>query len=143
MIGVDRNAWALSEAASTYRSFGLDARSRRGDVQEILGAPPRAGSVAWLAAFTINELIEASRDALLPRLLDCARRGDQVLIVEPVGRVVGRWWSAWRDEFERAGGRADEWRFAIDRPAIIAKLDRATGLDHREITGRSLWISKP
>jgi hypothetical protein len=28
-------------------------------------------------------------------------------------------------------------------PAIVAKLDRAAGLDHREITGRSLWIAGP
>jgi hypothetical protein len=25
-------------------------------------------------------------------------------------------------------------------PAIVAKLDRAAGLNHREITGRSLWL---
>ena len=26
-------------------------------------------------------------------------------------------------------------------PAIVEKLDRAAGLDHREITGRSLWLA--
>jgi hypothetical protein len=28
----------------------------------------------------------------------------------------------------------------VELPAIVAKLDRAAGLDHREQTGRSLWI---
>jgi hypothetical protein len=42
---------------------------------------------------------------------------------------------------EASGGRADEWRVRTELPAIVAKLDRATGLDHREITGRSLWMN--
>jgi SAM-dependent methyltransferase len=141
VIGVDRNAWALSEAADTYRAFGIDARVRRGDLTALRDLPTRSRPAAWLAAFTINELTDAARDALLPRLLMRAREGDAVLVVEPIGRIVGRWWTAWRSEFERAGGRADEWRFHIDRPSIVAKLDAAAGLDHREITGRSLWIA--
>ena len=42
--------------------------------------------------------------------------------------------------FEAAGGRADEWRLRTELPPIVAKLDRAAGLNHREITGRSLWL---
>jgi hypothetical protein len=30
----------------------------------------------------------------------------------------------------------------VELPAIVAKLDRAAGLDHREITGRSLWLAR-
>jgi hypothetical protein len=26
-------------------------------------------------------------------------------------------------------------------PPIVAKLDRAAGLNHRELTGRSLWLA--
>jgi hypothetical protein len=40
------------------------------------------------------------------------------------------------------GGRADEWRFRAELPPIVAKLDRAAGLDHRELTARSLWIGR-
>ena len=141
VIGVDRNAWALTEAAGTYRTFGIDARVRRGDASALIDLPPRSRPAAWLAAFTINELTDADREALLPRPLTRACEGDAILIVEPIGRVVGRWWTVWRSEFERAGGRADEWRFPIDRPSMVAKLDAAAGLDHREITGRSLWIA--
>jgi hypothetical protein len=93
-----------------------------------------------LAAFTVNELPDASRDALLPKFLDRGRRGGRVLVVEPIAGGVARWWSGWRREFEQVGGRADEWRFRTELPPIVTKLDRAAGLDHRELTARSLWI---
>ena len=89
---------------------------------------------------TVNELPDAGRDALLARLLDRASRGHRVLIVEPIAGGVARWWGQWKREFDRAGGRADEWRVRIMLPAIVAKLDRAAGLDHRELTARSLSI---
>lgn len=144
VVGIDRNVWALGEAAATYRSFGVTARTRKADV--VTAARPElsrgvsSSSNAVLAAFTINELPDATRDSLLPSLLDRARQGDRVLIVEPIAGGVARWWDRWRREFEAVGGRADEWRFRPELPAIVAKLDRAAGLDHREITGRTLWI---
>jgi hypothetical protein len=56
---------------------------------------------------------------------------------------VAPWWNRWRQRVEDAGGRADEWRLHADLPPIVAKLDRAAGLDHRELTGRSLWLASP
>jgi hypothetical protein len=41
------------------------------------------------------------------------------------------------------GGRADEWRFRTELPAIVMKLDRSAKLDHRELTARSLWLTRP
>jgi hypothetical protein len=137
ILGIDRSAWAVGEAAATYRGFGLAASVRHGDVATAT-LPPRPGAI--LAAFTVNELPEPARDALLERLLARAGAGDGVLVVEPLAGFVARWWSGWRDRFERAGGRADEWRLRTELPPIVAKLDRAAGLDHREITGRSLWL---
>ena len=90
----------------------------------------------------MNELEDTARDTLLTRLLDRASRGDRVLIVEPLAGFVARWWNRWRDAFESAGGCADEWRLRTELPPIVAKLDRAAGLDHREITGRSLWLGR-
>jgi SAM-dependent methyltransferase len=136
VVGIDRHPWALTEAAETYRAFGLSARTRRVDVA--IAPLPRA---AILAAFTVNELGDAARDALLPRLLDRAADGDRVLIVEPVARFA--WWNRWRQVFEAAGGRDDEWRIPVELPPIVAKLDRAAGLHHRELTARSLWLSSP
>jgi len=140
VVGIDRHPWAVAEAAATYRAFGVTATTRRGDITT---ARLPKGPAAILAAFALNELADAPRDALLSTLVERASRGDCVLIVEPMAGFVARWWNRWRDAFESAGGRADEWRVRAELPPIVAKLDRAAGLDHREITGRSLYIRRP
>jgi hypothetical protein len=144
IVGVDRSAWALDEAARTYRAFGLKSRTIRGDFAAGDWGSPAKGArdrAAIVAAFAINELDEPSRDALRQRLLDRASRGDAVLVIEPLAGFVAPWWGEWRRTFEEAGGRADEWRARIELPAIVQKLDRAAGLDHRELTARSLAIN--
>jgi len=83
---------------------------------------------------------DEGRERLLPRLLEAATAGAPVLIVEPVARRSAPWWEAWAAAFAAAGGRADEWRFRVPLPELVARLDRAAGLDHRELTCRSLWI---
>ena len=137
VVGIDRHPWAIGEAAATYRAFKIPATVRQGD---IANAVLPKGPASILAAFTMNELGDPERDALLGRLVERARQGDRVLIVEPLAGFVARWWNRWRDTFEAAGGRADEWRLRTELPPIVAKLDRAAGLNHREITGRSLWL---
>jgi hypothetical protein len=137
LVGIDRHPWAVGEAALTYRAFGLSAQTRQDDVAKV--KLPN-GPASILAAFTINELPDAARNAMLPRLLERAAEGDRVLIVEPMAGFVAPWWKEWREAFESRGGRADEWRFRPELPAIVAKLDRAAGLNHKEITGRSLWL---
>ena len=139
MIGVDRHPWTLTEAAHTYRDFGLRARTMRADAATV--ALPKSPAMI-LAAFTVNELSDEGRAALLPRLVERASRGDRVLIVEPLARSATRWWTAWEQAFRATGGRADEWRFKVDLPPLVAKLDRAAGLNHREISGRSLYLGQ-
>ncbi len=139
ILAIDRHPWALAEAALTYRDFGLIARARQADVS---AAPLPKTPASILAAFTLNEMPAEKREALLHRLVDRARGGDRVLIVEPIARFVTPWWTAWSDVVLKDGGRADEWRFQIDRPPLVRKLDRAVGLDHRELTGRSLWLQR-
>jgi len=138
IVGIDIHPWAVREAAETYRAFGVAATTRQGDL-ETMTLPK--GRAATLAAFTLNELRDASRETVLARLVERAAHGDRLLIVEPLAGGAARWWNRWRDAVERAGGRADEWRFRTELPAIVAKLDRAAGLNHREITGRSLWLT--
>lgn len=137
VLGIDRHPWALGEAVRTYRDFAVTARTQRGDIGSV--ALPKAPA-AVLAAFALNELADESRNALMERLLRHAADGGRVLIVEPIAGFVARWWDPWRARVEAAGGRADEWRFRMELPAIVAKLDRAVKLDHRELTGRSLWL---
>ena len=50
------------------------------------------------------------------------------------------WWRDWQTAIERAGGRADEWRFPADLPPTQLALARAAGLDPRELTARSLFF---
>jgi SAM-dependent methyltransferase len=138
VVAIDRHPWAVAEAAQTYRAFGLAASVRRGDIAT---ARLPDGPAAILAAFAVNELAEAGRGELLRRLLARAGRGDRVLVVEPIAGAAAPWWTRWRQAFESAGGRADEWRVRTELPAIVQKLDRAAGLNHREITGRSLWLT--
>jgi hypothetical protein len=88
----------------------------------------------------LNELADAPRDALLGTLLDRAASGDRVLVVEPLAGFVAPWWKKWAARVQDAGGHATEWRHAVDLPAIVAKLDRAAGLLHDELTARSLYL---
>jgi Methyltransferase domain len=134
--GVDRHPWAVEEARDTYRLFGLRGRARVDDVAKVV--LPEGSAV--VAAFTVNELDATTRDRLLPRLMSHAEGGGRVLLVEPLAGFVSPWWPAWERAFLSSGGRANEWRTSASLPAIVEKLDRAAGLNHREITGRSLWI---
>jgi len=140
VVGIDRHPWALGEAVRTYRGFELAARTMKGDIASV--ALPK-GPALILAAFALNELADAPRDGLMQRLIERAAGGDRVLVVEPIAGFVARWWDRWRGTIEQAGGRADEWRFRMGLPAIVAKLDRAAKLDHRELTARSLFLSRP
>jgi SAM-dependent methyltransferase len=139
VVGIDRHAWALGEAVRTYRGFELKARTVKGDIASV--ALPK-GPALILAAFALNELPDASRDRLMQSLLERTASGDRLLVVEPIAGFVARWWDRWRGAIEQIGGRADEWRFRIELPAIVAKLDRAAKLDHRELTARSLWVGR-
>ena len=136
--GVDRHAWAVAEANWTYRTLALDGRARQGDVERV---PLRGGGgQAILAAYTVNELPDATRDGLLPRLIEAHHQGSRVLIVEPIARRMAGWWTGWERAFAAAGGSANEWRFATPLPERQRQLGRAAGLDPRELTARSLLL---
>ena len=136
ITGVDRHPWAVAEARWTYAALGLRGSARRGDLTRL---SPMSGGDGVLAAFLLNELPDAARVALLHRLLEAARLGAHVLVIEPISLHVSPWWRGAAAEVEAAGGRADEWRFSVDLPASVGLLDKAAGLDHRELTARSLY----
>jgi SAM-dependent methyltransferase len=135
--GVDRSPWAVEEARFTLSAFQIAGSAVRRSAEEAQ-LPGRGGAV--VAAFTVNEMEEEDRGRLLPRLLEAARAGAAVLIVEPIARRSLPWWDEWARAFTAAGGRSDEWRFRPALPDLVTRLDRAAGLDHREVTCRSLWL---
>jgi Methyltransferase small domain len=163
--GFDRHPWALAEANATYRHFHREGRATQRDIAAsgaasgaaagaasgaASGAGSRAGprrdplrvgsGSAVIAAYAANELTNEGRSVLQSDLLDAAARGARVLVIEPIARRLSPWWAEWQQQFERAGGRADEWRFPADLAPTQRTLARAAGLDPRELTARSLFL---
>jgi SAM-dependent methyltransferase len=135
---VDRSGWAIEEARWNFRVLGVRGRAVRGDLLEAT-LPGRGAGI--IAAYTVNELEDAARAVLLQRLLEAASTGARVLVVEPIARRPFPWWDSWRAAFREADGRDDVWRFPADLPERLRLFDRAARLDHRELTGRSLWLA--
>jgi SAM-dependent methyltransferase len=137
VVGIDGSGWAINEAAWNLKTLGVKAVLRRGNaVEAALGALGEG----IVAAYAVNELEEASRDALLRRLLTAHGQGSRVLVVEPIARGPVPFWTTWAKAFCAAGGRDDTWRFPADFPEKMKLLDKAAGLDHRILTARSLWL---
>lgn len=136
--GIDRNAWAAAEANWTYRQLGLQGRATTGTIQKTPLRHVQRGAV--LAAYAVNELSDADRDALLPRLLDAHRQGARILIIEPIARRLNRWWGGWNEAFMAAGAREDEWRFQVTLPERQRTLAKAAGLQPNELTARTLFL---
>lgn len=138
VTGCDRNPWAVAEANWTYRVLRVDGRAAKQDIES---TSIRGGAGAGIiAAYSINELPDERRAALLPRLMGAHAQGARVLVIEPIARRQAPWWNAWQEAFTGAGGRANEWRFRIELPGRQRALARAAGLDPRELTARSLFL---
>jgi SAM-dependent methyltransferase len=136
VTGIDRHPWAVEEARWTYRELRVAGRARAGD---LLRLPPLAPGTAVIAAYVLNELPAATRELLEARLIDAAGRGARILIIEPIARSIAPWWDALAVRIIATGGRADEWRSPVDLPPSLRVFDKAAGLDHRELTARSLY----
>ena len=138
LFGVDRNAWAVTEARWSWQVLGVRGRAVRADLTR--ARLPRETGAA-LAAYAVNELAPEARTAIRDRLLDLARRGSAVLIIEPIAGGAAPWWRDWTEHFAPLAARADAWRFDVPLPSIVSRLDRAAGLDHRQLTARSLFVA--
>jgi hypothetical protein len=136
VVGIDRNDWVLQECKFTYAHFGISGTARRSEIQS-LRIPANS---AVIAAFTINELDPETRERFRREFVKMADAGSPVLIIEPIARRAISWWDDWSKDWTSRGGRDDEWRFKIDLPPPLALMDKAAGLNHRELTGRSLWL---
>jgi len=136
VIGVDRNPWALQECKWTYHQLGIHGLTRNAEIKTL--RPP--AHTAVIAAFVINELDSDSREHFREHFIKISRAGAPVLVVEPIARRISSWWDEWSRAWRAAGGRDDEWRFRIPLPERLALMDQAAGLNHRELTGRSLWL---
>lgn len=137
VTGIDRHPWAVDEARWTYHALGLRGAARPGDAGRL--PVMKAGSAA-IAAYVLNELPDAVRARVEDQLFAAAARGVKVLLLEPIARGIAPWWEDTARRAAGAGGRADEWRWEVDLPPLLRTLDKAAGLDHRELTVRSIWL---
>ena len=138
ILGLERHPWAVSEARWNYRQLGL-----RGDVQQsdvTRGMRLRHGDAA-VAGWVLNELSHEGRTRVERSLFELREPRVQVLVLEPIARSVTPWWEATAARVVSAGGRADEWRFQVDLPPLLRMFDKAAGLDHRELTARTLYMT--
>lgn len=136
VTGIDRHPWAVREANWTYRQLGVRGHARQGDMARL---PVIRPGTAVVAGYVLNELQPQTRDQVLHRLIDLAGQGAPTLVVEPIARRLVPWWPAAEARFTAAGGRADEWRFPVELPEPLRRLDKAAGLRHRELAARSLY----
>jgi hypothetical protein len=137
VTGVDRHPWAADEARWTYRHFRLRGHAITADLSRFPRVP-RSGAV--VAAYALNELSDSVRAVVQARLFDAAAVGTRVLVVEPIARTVTPWWDDFAARAVAAGGRADLWRFPVVLPPLLRLFDKAAGLDHRELTARSVYL---
>lgn len=136
VVGIDRHPWAVDEARWSYRQLGLSGHARQGDVSRL---PRMRAGTAAIAAYVLNELPEQTRRRVEDQLVEAAGRGVRILVLEPIARAISPWWDHAAARVEQAGGRSDEWKFAVELPASLRLLDKAVGLDHRELKVRSLF----
>jgi hypothetical protein len=139
VLGVDRNPWAAAEATWTLRTLGLRGRAAAGDVTRWR---PARGRGAIVAAFAVNEWPREVRDTMRDRLRSAVEDGHALLVLEPLAGGVAPWWREWLEVFAPLGGVAQEWRLRTTLPSIVQRLDRAVKLDHREITGRTIYVAR-
>jgi len=145
--GVDHQSWAVAEAAWNWRALGLRGHARRSDMVSAAAQLvdrstrhflERTGS---LFGWSVNELGTHGQRKLLPIVLELARRGSAVLIIEPVARRLTPWFDKWGDALTTAGGRQDDWRFDSELPPHLADLDAAAGFEREGLTARTLGIN--
>jgi hypothetical protein len=137
ITGIDRHPWAVEESRWTYRELGVRGQARPGDLKRL---PPIKASGAIVAAYVLNESSVDLRRSLEIQLLDAATRGTRVLVVEPIARAFTPWWDETAARVKALGGRDDEWRFPVELPPLLRLLDKAAGLNHQELTARSLYL---
>ena len=137
VLGIDTHPWTLDEARFTYKTFGLRFDVRRGHAARTRFPSDTSFIVA---AFVVNELNDADRREMIPRLKAGAigaGRKIPVLIIEPISNRISPWWQEWVDGL---GARADEWKVRADMPPIVKRLAKAAGLRPEVLTARSLFV---
>jgi SAM-dependent methyltransferase len=137
VLALDRSAWALTEARQSFRLLGTRGHTRR--VELPAGLPPLGSGDLVTAGYVLNELPPAAREQLTATFARALGAGARLLVLEPLARGVSPWWNDSVRRLAAAGAEPAVFKWQIERPAWIERLDDASGLDHREIGARVLW----
>lgn len=137
LLALERSGWALGEARHTFAAFGLSARLRR--VRLPAGLPQPRATDLLCAGWLLNECEPDARETLLDWLATGARRGARILVLEPLAGGAVPWWTEAAARLADAGIESRLLKLRIRRPGLVEELDRAAGLDHREVGARILW----
>lgn len=139
VLGVDVSGWALADARRTFRAFGLRGRTRRRALPGGAGRPGDADLA--VAGWASNELDPAARRAMLDWFRSHLERGGALLVVEPLAGPSVPWWSEWRSALAPFACVDGSFKAQSPRVALVERLDRASGLDHRQLGAR--WLAGP
>jgi hypothetical protein len=143
LVGVDSHPWALAETRWNWRQLRLTGEVRRLDLVTLAEAllsrrPSSLAHTGFIVGWSVNELDNAKRHRLLAALIAAAAAGAAVLVIEPIARSAVPWWDEWAAAFVGSGGRADEWKFDVALPSVLAALDDAAGFRRLALAARSL-----
>jgi hypothetical protein len=136
VVGIDRNAWAASEATFTYRELGIAGAAKTSDAASF--KIPASPQNAVVAAYAVNELDVNARDRMLASIIAALRAGSRALIVEAIAIRDKSWWPEWARMLTAEGARADEWRFDVSIPDALRERARRAGLTRQELTARTI-----
>jgi hypothetical protein len=81
-----------------------------------------------VAGWAVNELPDGTRDQLLSLVGRAVEAGASLLLIEPLARGVTPWWNQWVATLAPQGAEAQECRFTLSLPPLVADLARSAGL---------------
>ena len=96
----------------------LDGRDVRGDREKVMSVAQNEAQQAFTAKM-------------------------QAKHITPLWTIANRvtpWWNDAVVRLASAGGRADEWRVPVELPPMLRMFDKAAGLDHRDLTFKTIYL---
>lgn len=143
ITGVDASAWAIEEARWNWRTMGLRGQTVRGDLlttaRGLLRHPAAIlATTGIIAGWSVNELSNTDRGALLDILDALVERGARLMILEPLARGVTPWWDAWAARLEPRHVQSHDIKVETDLPPSLASFSESAGFRKKELGARVL-----